>query len=513
MIQKPSKELIQLRDEMKGSLLRFIQLMYYARTGRKFDLSFPDGRESHYITICRELMALFENPIYDLVINVPPGHGKSTIMQHFVAWCYTWFADCNFLYISYAKNLAEKHTATIKQIMQMREYYEMFNVFLAEDSTAKGNFKTDKNGSVMAFGASGSVTGQDAGLPNCPHFSGAVIIDDAHKPDEVHSDTMRQSVLDNYNETIKQRPRGENVPIIFIGQCLHEDDLAAFLKSGIDGRKRKCVVLKAIDDAGNALCPNINSLKMLRREQETNPYVFAAQYQQDPQPAGGGIFKPEWFVLHEFEPDIITTFITADTAETDKTYNDATVFSFWGLYKIKHDEIETNEYALHCIDCLELRVEPKDLKNEFLQFYASCNRYRVKPKLVAIEKKSTGTTLVSILKDYQGIQLLAIERTRESGSKIKRFLETQPYVAEKRISLPEYGKHTQMFIEHMRKITANDTHRHDDIADTLADAVKIALIDKTIIYKSAQTLGDNSAAKELYSGYNKLDKLKSSAYS
>ena len=26
---------------------------------------------------------------------------------------------------------------------------------------------------------------------------------------------------------------------------------------------------------------------------EESPYVFASQYQQDPQPAGGGIFKKE----------------------------------------------------------------------------------------------------------------------------------------------------------------------------------------------------------------------------
>jgi hypothetical protein len=32
----------------------------------------------------------------------------------------------------------------------------------------------------------------------------------------------------------------------------------------------------------------------------------------------------------------------------------------------------------------------------------------------------------------------------------------------------------------MSKITANDSHRHDDIADTLADAIKISLIDKSI---------------------------------
>jgi len=32
----------------------------------------------------------------------------------------------------------------------------------------------------------------------------------------------------------------------------------------------------------------------------------------------------------------------------------------------------------------------------------------------------------------------------------------------------------------MSKITANDAHRRDDIADTVADAVRIALIDKSL---------------------------------
>ncbi len=41
-------------------------------------------------------------------------------------------------------------------------------------------------------------------------------------------------------------------------------------------------------------------------------------------------------------------------------------------------------------------------------------------------------------------------------------------------------------IEHMRKITANDTHRHDDVCDTLYDAIKIALIDKTLTYNTME---------------------------
>ena len=77
-------------------------------------------------------------------------------------------------------------------------------------------------------------------------FQGAVIIDDAHKPDEVHSDTIRQSVIDNYRETIQQRARGINVPFIFIGQRLHEDDLGAYLIAGKDGYEWHKLSLKVL---------------------------------------------------------------------------------------------------------------------------------------------------------------------------------------------------------------------------------------------------------------------------
>ena len=51
-----------------------------------------------------------------------------------------------------------------------------------------------------------------------------------------------------------------------------------------------------------------------------------------------------------------------------------------------------------------------------------------------------------------------------------------------------------MCVEHMTKVTANDSHRHDDIADTLADAVKIALIDKQL-----QLFDDNTTSSEVLS--------------
>ena len=512
MILNADKE--QLASELRSSLIEFTQFFYPILTGRQFIISCPMGRESHHITICRALTsaARLEIPDHRLLINVSPGSGKSTMLAMWVAWTLAKFPDSRFLYISYSKVLAAKHTETIKRIMQLAQYNYLFDVRIRHDSKAREYFQTTSGGAVAAFGSGGAITGQDAGLPGLERFSGAVIIDDAHKPDEVHSDTIRQSVIDNYRETIQQRARGINVPYIFIGQRLHEDDLAAYLIAGKDGYQWNKVILKGIDDAGNALYPEVDPLAKLLKKQETDPYVFASQYQQDPIPAGGALFKPEWFVMLEEEPQVLYSFITADTAETAKSYNDATAFSFWGIYEIESYGVKTGQYGLHWIDTMETRIEPKDLKDTFLDFWQQCMRYNKPPQMIAIEKKSTGGTLLSLLDEIRTVKLVDIPRTREQGNKTKRFLDVQPYLAERRVSFPAYGKHVKLCVEHMSKITANETHRWDDIADTAADAIRIALIEKNIISSQINAVDYSGLAKTITSTSQKINRLRQSAY-
>lgn len=469
------------RAELLGSLLLFTRVFYKLRTGRDFNLSQPVGRESHYLTISQALTKTQRGNSSHLIINCPPRYGKSELCIHYVAWCLARYPDSNFLYVSYSHSLAKKQTQTIKQIVTLPEYKEYFGVEISDETRAKDNFETTRGGSVYAAGAAGTITGRGAGIQGVDRFGGAIVIDDIHKPDEVYSDSMRRSVNEWYLNTLQSRVNSPQAPIIFIGQRLHEDDLAANLINGFSGHEFDKVIIPAIDAAGNALLPSMHSLEQLKVMQEKMVYEFASQYQQDPQPAGGAIFRPEWFIKLEDEPKILATFITADTAETDKTYNDATVFSFWGLYKLEGQDYETDIYCLHWIDCLEDWIEPKDLQSRFLHFYSECMRHSVKPKFVAIEKKSTGTTLLSSLKDVRGLTVMDIERNRSSGNKTTRFLEVQPYVATKQISVPLFAKHSEKVIEHCRKITANDSHRYDDIADTLADAIRIALIDKIVI--------------------------------
>lgn len=502
------RNLHEEKEWLESSLLRFTQNFFSLRTGRKFELSEPAGRESHYITICRALHKVMRGETNRLIINVPPRYGKTELLIHFTAWALSQYADSNFLYVSYSLGLAKKQTKTIRQIVQMSEFRDIFGVGISGETSAQGNFETIQGGSVYAAGADGEITGRGAGIKGCNRFGGAIIIDDIHKPSEVNSDTIRQSVNDWYFNTLQSRlNEPDKTPIIFIGQRLHEDDLAGNLIQSGEWEK---VIIPAMDEAGNALHPSMHSIEKLHKMQETMPYVFSSQYQQDPLPAGGGIFKPEWFYQTEEEPEILATFICADTAETDKSYNDATVFSFFGIYKIKHGEIYTDLIGLHWIDCVELRIEPKDLESEFLSFYSGCMRYKVKPRIAAIEKKSTGVTLLSTLKNIRGLQVLDIERTKSSGNKTTRFLEIQPIVATQQVSLPKEGRHTARVIEHMKKITANDSHRHDDIADTLYDGVKLGIIDNIILNSSpAKVQEDEKVARTIMGSFAKLLQLRS----
>jgi predicted phage terminase large subunit-like protein len=471
----------EVRAQLLGSFLTFARVFYPLKTGREFFISSPPGRESHIYTIARELRDVFNLKTKRLLINVPPGHHKSTILCLWVAWCYANYPDCNFMYVSVGYDLAEKHTAFIKEIMQMREYIDMFDVHIDASSKAKGNFKTTAGGECVALGATGVIVGKNAGLPNLDRMSGGVIMDDMHSPSEVFSDTMRQAVIENYQGTIEQRPRGANVPIIFIGQRLHEEDLPGWFLDGKDGYAWKRVIIPSLDEHLNPLYPEVFPKEMLLVKREVDPYNFAAQHMQMPIPAGGGIFQKDWFVKLDLEPNIISTFITCDTAETDKNYNDATVFSFWGVYKIEVRGVDTGVYGLHWLDCREVRIEPKDLEAEFYDFYFKAMKHRVKPTTVLIEKKSTGVTLSSMLSMMQGVRIIPIDHNAQTGSKAKRFMDCQSYVASRRISLPANALHTELCVNHMSKITANNSHAHDDIADTLELAVRAALIDETLL--------------------------------
>jgi len=513
-MSKEIEEKEALASVLRGSLIEFCKYFFPILTSREFIVSQPDGRESHHITIAKALTraARLEIPSHRLLINTPPVSGKSLLMTMFVAWTMAQHPDSKYIFVSYSKTLADKMTEQIKRIMDLPHYTYLFDVHMRKDSKAKDYFQTTAGGAVASAGSSGTITGLSAGEPGLDRWSGALVLDDLHKPDEAHSQTLRQGVIDNFSQTLMQRLRGNNIPIILIGQRLHESDISQHLIDKKDGYDWEKVIVKSIDPAGNIIYPEVFSKEMLLKRKETDPYVFSSQYQQEPVPAGGSLFKPDWFVLLDDEPAFIATFVVADTAETAMTYNDATAISFFGIYEIENFGVKTGVYALHWIDAIEVHVEPKDLKDTFISFWENCCRNKTPPKMAAIEKKSTGVSLISALSEMRAIRIVDIPRNRSSGSKTKRFLDAQPLVAERLVSLPRYAKHTEKCIEHMSKITANDSHAKDDLGDTLSDGIRLGLVEKVVLHHASADSDYTDMAKSLTSHSNFLGRLRHKAY-
>merc|ERR1712237_23741 len=157
------------------------------------------------------------------------------------------------------------------------------------ENKSGGRFKAvASGGEVTGFGA-GSIQ-SDTGIRYT--YWGAIFIDDPLKPADAISNVKREAVNDRWDSTIKSRTNGRSTPVIVVMQRLHELDFVGTLE--LSGEYEwYTLMLPAILDEGTdeeqPLWPERHTIADLKSMRAQNPYVFDAQYQQDPSPAGGGL--------------------------------------------------------------------------------------------------------------------------------------------------------------------------------------------------------------------------------
>ena len=248
----------------------------------------------HHEAICNKLIEVYEGKCNRLVINLPPRGSKTEIaVKMFIAWCMGKAPDSEFIHVCYSGVLAIDNSAEILDMLRSDEYKEIFPaIHLKEDSQSKQDWKTKEGGRMYATGTGGTITGIGAGKRR-EGFGGAIICDDLHKADEANSDIMRKNVLDWYSNTLQSRGNSPTTPIIIIMQRLHEEDIAGFLLDGRNGEEWEHLCIKAITEEGESFWEEQFPLARLHKMEETQPYMFAGQYQQQPTPDGGGMIQPD----------------------------------------------------------------------------------------------------------------------------------------------------------------------------------------------------------------------------
>ncbi|KAA0910673.1 DNA-packaging protein [Pusillimonas sp. ANT_WB101] len=229
--------------ECEESGLYFARYFFKQRMGAKMIVA------PHHRVIQETLQRVVDGEITRLIVNVPPGYTKTELATiNMIGRGLALNNRARFMHLSYSHNLALLNSSTSRGIVKSSSYQSMWPMTLRDDADSKAMWWTEQGGGVYASSAAGQVTGFRAGHME-PGWQGCLILDDPVKPDDAHSETVRDGVNDRFNETIKSRLALETTPMIVIMQRIHYKDLSGYLLRGGSGEQWHHLCLPVIIDS------------------------------------------------------------------------------------------------------------------------------------------------------------------------------------------------------------------------------------------------------------------------
>ena len=331
-----------------------------------------------------------------LIVNVPPRHLKShAISIAFPAWVLGHEPSKKILSVTYGQDLSDNLARESRKLMMGDFYQGLFDTGLSRGREAVADYETTAGGYRLSTSVCGALTGRGADI---------IIVDDPLKADDALSESLRRSVNEWCDNTLRSRLNSlETGAIIIVMQRLHADDLVAHVQEheswdvisfpAIAERDetytistpygRKHIQRKERDILHPALL-SPSSLEAQRRAM--TDYNFTAQYQQNPQPPSGIIVKREWlkFYRPNEKPERFDQILQSwDTANKDTELANFSVCTTWG---IKDQYAFLLDVYRHKLDFPELKRAVKEL--------AKLHQATV----VLIEDKASGTSLIQELR-------------------------------------------------------------------------------------------------------------------
>lgn len=260
----------------------------------------------HLDAICDHLEAVTRGDIRNLIINIPPRHMKSlTVSVFWPVWEWSFSPHIRWLYSSYVQPLATRDAVKSRRLLDSAWYRSRWGeVFhLTSDQNQKQRYENSRTGYRIATGV-GAGTGEGGDR---------VIVDDPHNVRQAESDAKREEAIAWWNETMSTRgndPR--TVAKVVIMQRVHDSDLTGhLLEQGgyehlcLPARYEPTTYVTSIGfedprrEEGELLWPqHFGEKELADLERQLGSYAAAAQLQQRPAPAGGGLIKRDWFKFY-----------------------------------------------------------------------------------------------------------------------------------------------------------------------------------------------------------------------
>jgi len=209
---------------------------------------------------------------------------------------------------------------------------------------------------------------------------------------------------------------------------------------------------------GDVLHPERESAATLAGIREMmGEYNYQSQYQQNPIPQGGSIFKADWFKY--YTPDELPIRFSLilqswDTANKNTELNDYSVCTTWGVYK----------KSVYLLDVFRRRLNYPELKRAVLQ---QSTRHRV--RYILIEDKASGTQLIQDLKSEGMLGIRPFEPL-PGNDKVLRAYEQAASLEAGKVFFP---KSAPWLDDYLRELTTFPGSKYDDQVDSTTQALEV----------------------------------------
>lgn len=292
---------------------------------------FKENR-TYQTDICETMQAAYEkqliNPVtgkpYDIVIiNLPPGFGKSYTAVLFATWVFGQNIQNQAITVSYNQTLSTRFAKSVRDHIEDKEIasdnkYFVVNSFFSNVKIKHGDAAMNLwslEGAYMSYLASsfdGSLTGMRGNI--------GIIDDPIKNKEEAFNERVKEKHFDFYKNTFTSRMLDGAVQFI-IQTRWATDDLAGRLMAEYPER---CYELKmaALDENERSLCEDLYSTEdLLEKKNTLDEEIWLANYMQEPIDLRGSLYSSgfkTYDVVDDTSFERIISYI--DTADTGADY-------------------------------------------------------------------------------------------------------------------------------------------------------------------------------------------------
>lgn len=259
----------------------------------------------HIDAMATHLEAVAQGQIRRLIINVPPGASKSTVVGvFFPMWLWGPLArpHSRIVGVAHEQTLGVRDNLKCRRLVMSDWFQERWPVAITGDQNEKLNFENVSTG-FRSVATPSNITGRRGDL---------VIIDDPISVENANSVVEREKVNLWFAESLPTRlNHPEQSAIVLVMQRVHEDDPTGMILAKGWGWEHLMIPMRYEPDrachtsigwsdprksTGELFFPTRFPESVVEEYEKTlGQFAFAGQMQQRPVPREGAMFKRHWF--------------------------------------------------------------------------------------------------------------------------------------------------------------------------------------------------------------------------